>query len=85
MKTAARWGVSPFFKTFIATGLALLLSACGGGGGSGIISGSWTNTVSQNGQNGTGGGRSAVDTGDPDYVSGYGGSGQHGLVVLTFE
>jgi len=57
----------------------------GGGGGSGIISGSWTNTVSQNGQNGTGGGRSAVDTGDPDYVSGYGGSGQHGLVVLTFE
>ena len=57
----------------------------GGGGGSGIISGSWTNTVSQNGQNGTGGGRSAVDTGDPDYVSGYGGSGQHGLVVLIFE
>ena len=57
----------------------------GGGGGSGIISGSWTNTVSQNGQNGTGGGRSAQDTGDPDYVSGYGGSGQHGLVILTFE
>ena len=57
----------------------------GGGGGSGIISGSWTNTVSQNGQNGTGGGRSAQDTGDPDYVSGYGGSGQHGLVVLTFN
>ena len=60
-------------------------SGGGGGGGSGIISGSWTNTVSQNGQNGTGGGRSAVDTGDPDYVSGYGGSGQNGLVVLTFE
>ena len=60
-------------------------SGGGGGGGSGIISGSWTNTVSQNGQNGTGGGRSAVDSGDPDYVSGYGGSGQNGLVVITFE
>ena len=60
-------------------------SGGGGGGGSGIISGSWTNTVSQNGQNGTGGGRSAVDTGDPDYVSGYGGSGQNGLVVITFN
>ena len=57
----------------------------GGGGGSGIITGSWTNTVSQNGQTGTGGGRSAVDTADPDYVSGYGGSGQNGLVVITFE
>ena len=57
----------------------------GGGGGSGIITGNWTNTVSQNGQTGTGGGRSAQDTGDPDYVSGYGGSGQHGLVVLIFE
>ena len=56
-----------------------------GGGGSGIISGSWTSTVSQSGQNGTGGGRSAVDSGDPDYVSGYGGSSQHGLVVITFE
>ena len=56
----------------------------GGGGGSGIITGNWTNTVSQNGQTGTGGGRSAVDSGDPDYVSGYGGSGQNGLVVLTF-
>ena len=30
-------------------------------------------------------GRSAQDTGDPDYVSGYGGSGQHGLVVLIFQ
>ena len=57
----------------------------GGGGGSGIISGSWTSTVSQSGQNGTGGGRSAVDSGDTDYVSGYGGSGQNGLVVITFE
>ena len=60
-------------------------SGGGGGGGSGIITGSWTNTVSQNGQSGTGGGRSAVDTGDPDYVSGYGGSGESGLVVITFE
>ena len=57
----------------------------GGGGGSGIISGNWTNTVSQNGQTGTAGGRGAVDSGDPDYVSGYGGSGQNGLVILTFE
>ena len=57
----------------------------GGGGGSGIITGNWTNTVSQSGQTGQAGGRSAVDTGDPDYVSGYGGSGQHGLVILTFE
>ena len=31
------------------------------------------------------GGRSAQDTGDPDYVSGYGGSGQNGLVVITFN
>lgn len=60
-------------------------SGGGGGGGSGIITGSWTNTVSQNGQSGTSGGRSAVDTGDPDYVSGYGGSGESGLVVITFE
>tara|TARA_B000000441_G_scaffold80744_1_gene54939 strand:- start:691 stop:3183 length:2493 start_codon:yes stop_codon:yes gene_type:complete len=60
-------------------------SGGGGGGGSGIITGNWTNTVSQNGQSGTGGGRSAVDTGDPDYVSGYGGSGQSGLVVITFD
>ena len=57
----------------------------GGGGGSGIITGNWTNTVSQSGQTGQAGGRSAQDTGDPDYVSGYGGSGQHGLVVLIFE
>ena len=60
-------------------------SGSGGGGGSGIISGSWTNTVSQQGQTGTSGGRTAVDNGDPDYVSGYGGSGQNGLVVLIFE
>ena len=60
-------------------------SGGGGGGGSGIISGSWTNTVSQSGQSGTGGGRSAVDSGDADYVSGYGGSSQNGLVVITFE
>ena len=57
----------------------------GGGGGSGIISGNWTNTVSQNGQTGQAGGRSARDTGDPDYVPGYGGSNQNGLVVLIFE
>ena len=56
-----------------------------GGGGSGVISGSWTNTVSQQGQTGTGGGRSAVDNTDADYVTGYGGSGQGGLVVITFE
>ena len=60
-------------------------NGAGGGGGSGIISGSWTSTVSQQGQTGTGGGRSAVDNGDPDYLSGYGGSGQNGLVVLIFE
>ena len=60
-------------------------SGSGGGGGSGIISGSWTNTVSQQGQTGTSGGRTAVDSGDIDYVSGYGGSGQNGLVVLIFE
>ena len=57
----------------------------GGGGGSGIITGNWTNTVSQSGQTGQAGGRSARDTGDPDYVAGYGGSNQNGLVVLTFE
>tara|TARA_Y100000592_G_scaffold95969_1_gene163531 strand:- start:1026 stop:3515 length:2490 start_codon:yes stop_codon:yes gene_type:complete len=57
----------------------------GGGGGSGIITGNWTNTVSQSGQTGQAGGRSARDTGDPDYVAGYGGSGQSGLVVLIFE
>jgi len=57
----------------------------GGGGGSGIITGNWTNTVSQSGQTGQAGGRDARDTGDPDYVAGYGGSGQHGLVILTFE
>lgn len=57
----------------------------GGGGGSGIITGNWTNTVSQSGETGTGGGRTARDTGDPDYVAGYGGSGQSGLVVITFE
>ena len=56
-----------------------------GGGGSGVISGSWTNTVSQQGQTGTGGGRSAVDNTDVDYITGYGGSGQGGLVVITFE
>ena len=56
-----------------------------GGGGSGVISGSWTNTVSQQGQTGTGGGRSAVDNADADYISGYGGSGQGGLVVITFN
>jgi len=57
----------------------------GGGGGSGIITGNWTNTVSQSGQTGQAGGRSARDTGDPDYVAGYGGSGQSGLVVIIFE
>ena len=62
-----------------------ICSGGAGGGGSGVISGSWTNTVSQQGQTGTGGGRSAVDNTDPDYVTGYGGSGQGGLVVITFE
>ena len=57
----------------------------GGGGGSGIISGSWTNTVSTRGSSGTAGGRTASDTGDPDYVSGRGGSGQDGLVVLIYS
>jgi hypothetical protein len=57
----------------------------GGGGGSGIITGNWTNTVSQSGQTGQAGGRNARDTGDPDYVSGYGGSGQNGLVVIIFN
>lgn len=57
----------------------------GGGGGSGVISGSWTNTASEQGQSGTGGGRTARDNGDADYVSGYGGSNQGGLVVITFE
>ena len=57
----------------------------GAGGGSGVISGSWTNTASEQGQSGTGGGRTARDNGDADYVAGYGGSGQGGLVVLTFE
>ncbi len=57
----------------------------GGGGGSGVISGSWTNTVSTRGSGGTAGGRTASDTGDVDYVAGYGGSGQGGLVVITFE
>jgi hypothetical protein len=56
-----------------------------GGGGSGTISGSWVNTVSQSGETGTGGGRTARDNTDTDYVAGYGGSGQGGLVVITFE
>lgn len=57
----------------------------GGGGGSGTISGSWADTVSQSGETGTGGGRTARDSGDADYVAGYGGSGQGGLVIITFE
>lgn len=60
-------------------------SGGGGGGGSGIITGSWTSTSSQNGQTGTGGGRSATNSGDENYVPGYGGSSQNGLVVLIFE
>ena len=40
MKTAAHSGVAPFSRTLTATGLALLLSACGGGG-----SGSEANTA----------------------------------------
>lgn len=60
-------------------------SGGGGGGGSGIITGSWTNTVSQNGQSGTTGGRSATDTGDEHYITGYGGSGESGLAVIIFE
>ena len=60
-------------------------TGAGGGGGSGVISGSWTNTASEQGLVGTGGGRTARDSGDVDYVSGYGGSGQGGLVVITFE
>ena len=60
-------------------------SGGGGGGGSGIISGSWTTTVSENGQTGTAGGRTARDSGDEHYVPGYGGSAQNGLVVLIFE
>lgn len=60
-------------------------NGAGGGGGSGVISGSWTSTVSQQGQTGQAAGRDAQDTNDPDYVSGYGGSGQNGLVVLIFE
>lgn len=60
-------------------------SGGGGGGGSGIISGSWSSTSSQNGQTGTGGGRSATNSGDSNYVPGYGGSSQNGLVVLIFE
>ena len=60
-------------------------SGGGGGGGSGIINGSWTNTGSANGNNGSGGGVSAVDTGDGNYISGYGGSSQNGLVVLIFS
>ena len=60
-------------------------SGGGGGGGSGIITGSWTSTSSQNGLTGTGGGRPAVITGDENYVPGYGGSSQNGLVVLIFE
>jgi len=60
-------------------------SGGGGGGGSGIISGSWTNTASYNGQTGTGGGRPAANSSDENYVPGYGGSSQNGLVVLIFE
>jgi len=60
-------------------------SGGGGGGGSGIITGSWSSTSSQNGLTGTGGGRPAVNTGDENYVSGYGGSSQNGLVVLIFD
>ena len=60
-------------------------SGGGGGGGSGIITPSWTSTSSQNGLTGTGGGRPAVNTGDENYVPGYGGSSQNGLVVLIFE
>lgn len=60
-------------------------SGGGGGGGSGIITGSWTNTVSYNGQTGTGGGRTSINSGDSNYVPGYGGSSQNGLVVLIFE
>ena len=58
----------------------------GGGGGSGIITGSWTNTVSQQGQTGTSGGRSAVDTGDPDYMFlDMVEVVKNGLVMITFE
>ena len=60
-------------------------SGGGGGGGSGIITGSWSSTSSQNGLTGTGGGRPAVNTGDENYISGYGGSSQNGLVILIFE
>ena len=60
-------------------------SGGGGGGGSGIITGNWTNTVSEAGQTGQAGGRSARDTNDSEYISGYGGSGQNGLVVIVFE
>ena len=56
-------------------------SGSGGGGGSGYISPNWTSTVSQQGGLGP---ASASDSGDPNYVSGRGGSDQDGLVVLIY-
>ena len=60
----------------------LTASGSGGGGGSGFISANWTNTVSQQGGLGS---STPPDTGDPNYVSGRGGSDQDGLVVLIYS
>tara|TARA_B100000902_G_C27318775_1_gene922961 strand:- start:3637 stop:4464 length:828 start_codon:yes stop_codon:yes gene_type:complete len=57
-------------------------SGGGAGGGSGIIIGSWSNSSSSQGGKGS---ATAADSTDLDYIDGYGGAGQDGLVVLIYE
>ena len=61
----------------------------GGGGGGGSIwkhgTGTWSNVSGNTGADGQAGGVSARRNTDPDYVSGHGGSGQNGLVVIIFQ
>ena len=61
----------------------------GGGGGGGSIwklgTGTWSNVSGNTGADGQAGGVSARQNTDPDYISGYGGSGQNGLVIIAFQ
>ena len=61
----------------------------GGGGGGGSTwkhgTGTWSNASGNTGADGQSGGVSARRNTDPDYVSGHGGSGQNGLVVIIFQ
>ena len=57
----------------------------GGGGGAGYATNGIIDLVTQSGSQGTSNGATVPYSTDPDYISGYAGSSQNGLVVIEFS